>query len=97
MSSFSGEQYTDLQLRSKESRILTAVAPVRFVPIRDTGTTVPCAPAVGLIEDNVGPCTVNAPVNRLVVPMGVVTLTKTGMNWVKVIWNECFVFSRSRK
>ena len=51
----------------------TAVAPVRLVPVRITGTVVPWAPEVGLIEVSVGPCTVNVTV--LVVPMGVVTLT----------------------
>ena len=55
--------------------IVTAVAPVRLVPVRVTGAVVPCVPAVGLIDISVGPCTVNAPLNTLLVPIGVTTLT----------------------
>lgn len=49
------------------------VAPVRFVPVRVTGTVVPCVPAVGLIDVRVGPVTAKDTVFEL--PMGVVTLT----------------------
>ena len=55
--------------------IVTAVAPVRLVPVMVTGTVVPWVPDVGLIEISVGPCTENAPVKMLVVPIGVTTLT----------------------
>jgi hypothetical protein len=52
---------------------LTAVAPVKLVPVRVTGTVVPRAPDVGVIPVSVGPFTVN--VTALVVPFGVTTLT----------------------
>jgi hypothetical protein len=35
--------------------MVTAVAPVRLVPIRDTGTVVPRVPVGGLIEASVAP------------------------------------------
>jgi hypothetical protein len=35
--------------------IVTAVAPDRLVPVRVTGTVVPCVPLVGLIAVRVGP------------------------------------------
>ena len=35
--------------------MVTAVAPVRLVPVRDTGTVVPWVPVGGLIEASVGP------------------------------------------
>lgn len=54
--------------------IVTAVAPLRLVPVSVTGTVVLCEPVVGLIDARVAPCTVNAPV-RLGVPAGVVTVT----------------------
>jgi hypothetical protein len=47
------------------------VAPVRFVPVRVTGTVVPRVPDVGEIEASVGPTTVNGTV--LVFPIGVTT------------------------
>jgi hypothetical protein len=53
--------------------MFTAVAPVRLVPIRVTGTVVLCVPVVGLIDVSVAPCTVN--VTALLVPPGVVTVT----------------------
>jgi hypothetical protein len=56
--------------------IVTAVAPFRLVPVSVTGTVVPRAPEVGLIDASVGTVaavTVNCTV--LVVPIGVVTLT----------------------
>src|SRR5882762_2682980 len=42
---------------------LTAVAPVRFVPVKVTGTAVPRAPDVGAIEVSVGGPVVIPPVN----------------------------------
>ena len=36
-------------------KMVTAVAPVRLVPVRDTGTVVPWVPVGGLIEASVGP------------------------------------------
>src|SRR5664279_2456666 len=53
---------------------VTAFAPARLVPVSVTGTVVPRAPEVGLMEFSVGPCTVN--VTALVVPPGApVTVT----------------------
>jgi len=52
---------------------VTAVAPVRLVPVRVTGTLAPCVPIEGAIVVSVGPWTVNVTV--LVVPPVVVTLT----------------------
>jgi hypothetical protein len=52
------------------------VAPVRLVPVRVTGTVVPCVPEVGEIEVRVGAgraITVN--VRALVGPPGIVTVT----------------------
>jgi hypothetical protein len=43
------------------------------VPVRVTGTVVPCVPVVGLIETSVGPCTVIETV--LLAPAGLVTVT----------------------
>jgi len=51
----------------------TAVAPVRPVPVRDTGTVAPRAPEVGLMAVSVGGTT--AKLTVLLVPPGVVTLT----------------------
>src|SRR5882672_2605585 len=42
---------------------VTAVAPVRFVPVKVTGTSVPRAPDVGAIEVSVGGPVVIPPVN----------------------------------
>jgi hypothetical protein len=56
--------------------VVTAVAPLRLVPVRVIGTVVPRAPDVGVIDVSVGTdaaVTVNCTV--LVVPIGVVTLT----------------------
>jgi hypothetical protein len=56
--------------------VLTAVAALRLVPVRVTGTVVPRAPDEGLIDVSVGTgwaVTVNCTV--LVAPIGVVTLT----------------------
>lgn len=53
--------------------MVTAVAPVRRVPVRVTGTVVLRVPDVGVIEVSVGPITVN--VTALLVPPGVVTVT----------------------
>jgi hypothetical protein len=59
--------------------IVTAVAPVRLVPVSVTGTVVLCVPVIGAIEVSVGagggagPFTVN--VTALLVPLGVVTVT----------------------
>jgi hypothetical protein len=53
--------------------IVTAVAPVKPVPVRVTGTTVPRAPEVGAIEVSAGPSNVN--VTPPLVPPGVVTVT----------------------
>jgi hypothetical protein len=58
------------------SDTVTAVAPVRFVPVRVADTIEPCTPWVGEIKVNVGvvgPVTVNVTVP--VVPPGVVMLT----------------------
>jgi hypothetical protein len=52
---------------------VTAVAPVKPVPVRVTGTTVPRAPEVGAIEVRAGPSNVN--VTPPLVPPGVVTET----------------------
>ncbi len=53
--------------------MFTAVAPVRLVPVKVTGTVVLCRPEAGLIEASVAPCTVKVTV--LLFPPGVVTLT----------------------
>jgi hypothetical protein len=53
---------------------VTAVAPVKPVPVRVTGTTVPRAPVVGAIEVRDGPSSVNVTPPPLV-PPGVVTVT----------------------
>lgn len=45
---------------------VTAVAPVRLLPVSTTGTVVPRTPGVPAIDDNVGPCTVNGSVWVLV-------------------------------
>src|SRR5580700_10278183 len=50
-----------------------AVAPVRFVPVRVTGTVVPWVPLGGLIDVRVGPVTAKVTVFEF--PIGVVTLT----------------------
>jgi hypothetical protein len=52
---------------------VTAVAPVRPVPLRVTGTLVPLTPVAGAIEDRPGPWTVNVTV--LLVPPNAVTVT----------------------
>jgi hypothetical protein len=56
---------------------VTAVAPVRLVPVRVTAGAVPCVPDVGAIEVSVGAATDAFTVNVtvLLVPLGVVTLT----------------------
>jgi hypothetical protein len=51
---------------------LTAVAPVRLVPVRVTGTVVPRTPVLGAIDVSEAPCTVKARVFVLF-PAGVVT------------------------
>lgn len=53
---------------------LTAVAPVRFEPVRVTATVLPRVPDDGAITWSVGPTTVKPPV-RVPVPDGVVMLT----------------------
>jgi hypothetical protein len=52
---------------------VTAVAPVKPVPVRVTGTTAPRDPVVGAIEVRAGPWRVN--VTPPLVPPGVVTVT----------------------
>lgn len=52
---------------------VTAVAPVRLAPVRVTGTVVPWAPVIGLIEASVGPCTVIE--MELLAPAGFLTVT----------------------
>jgi hypothetical protein len=52
----------------------TAVAPVRFVPVRVTGTVVPRSPLVGEIEVSVGPVTVKV-TGLLAIPFAFVTVT----------------------
>src|ERR1700675_1136380 len=52
---------------------VTAVVPVRLVPVRVTGTAVPLAPDVGEIEVSTGPTTVN--VTGPLTPPAVVTVT----------------------
>jgi hypothetical protein len=49
--------------------MLTAVVPVRLVPVRVTETVVPRIPRIGVIEVRLGATTVNAP-NRVLVPAG---------------------------
>ena len=56
-----------------EPDTVTAVVPVRWVPVRVTGTVVPRAPEAGEIAVRVAPCTVNATV--LLVRPSAVTLT----------------------
>jgi len=53
---------------------LIAVAPVRFAPVRVTGTAVPRMPAFGLIEVRLGPA-VMVKNTLLLTPLGVVTVT----------------------
>jgi hypothetical protein len=52
---------------------VTAVAPVRFVPVRVNNTPVPRVTGFGLTETSVGPCTVIGMV--LLAPAGLVTVT----------------------
>ena len=52
---------------------VTAVAPLRLVPVRVTGTVVLCRPEAGLMDVSVAPCTVK--VRTGVVPPGVDTVT----------------------
>jgi len=55
---------------------LTALVPVRFVPVRVTGTVAPCAPVLGLIVVSVGGgIVVTVNVTPPLVPPGVVTVT----------------------
>jgi len=55
---------------------LTALAPVRLVPVRVTGTVAPCMAAAGLIAVSVGAETIiTVNVTLLLVPLGVVTVT----------------------
>ena len=53
--------------------IVTAVAPLRLLPFKVTGTVVLCNPVVGEIEVNVAPCTVKGKVP--VFPPGTTTVT----------------------
>ena len=56
--------------------IVTPVAPVRFVPVKVTSTTVPRTPVGGAIEVNVGAGgTTTVKVTALLVPPGAVTVT----------------------
>ena len=55
---------------------VTALAPVRFVPVKVTGTTVPRTPVGGAIEVNVGGAGMTTvKVTALLVPPGAVTVT----------------------
>jgi hypothetical protein len=58
---------------------VTAVAPVRLVPVSVTGTVVPRAPVVGAIDASVGPVTVNELFN-VMFPLGVTTVTFNAPN-----------------
>ena len=53
---------------------MTAVAPVRSVPVRVTGTVLPRTPVAGLIDVSDGLNTVNAPA-AVAVPPGVLMVT----------------------
>jgi len=57
--------------------VFTVAPEMKFVPVRVTGTVVPCAPLLGLTEVRVGPVEMMVNVTALLVPAEVVTVTLT--------------------